>query len=612
MTAFIRITDALRDHGSTVTETGDSKAKAQCPAHVDAKASLSVGPRRDGKGVVIHCHAGCEPPDVMAALGLTMADLFDEPKMRDAWNPTRNYDYPGGRRVHRKPGKDFPQSGNKADKSLFHADRIGDTEIVYVTEGEKDVEMIEAVGGVAACPPMGAGQRNLDRYDWSVLKAKHVIIIQDKDGPGREHAQQLAVILDPIADSVKITEAAAGKDAADHIVADKGLDEFVEIVNPLLAGLKSAADLDGMAFNPLVEHVPSLIVEGFGILAGSPKVGKSWLAVAIALACAQGGIALNGIRVQPRHVLLLALEDGDRRLQSRMRRLNGDQPLPQRLTYLTKVQPGMVAATITAWLKLHRGDENPPLIILDTLGKARPQRKPGEDPYIADYLLGTWIKNTVDSVPGAALVAVHHTRKTGAEDWLDTLSGTQGIAGSADYVLVLTRERKSDEGLLAVTGRDIVENEYAMRVDNGIWRIDGSDLHVAADRAETRREEGRLGDRALEVMAFVNGRFETRAADVAKELGIAQDQAPVYLSRLASKDRIRKLGRGIYGPVSYVPTVRKSDGDVTEITKQTDGSIRDEGKRPRCKHCGEELLHPDSIARGYCAKPECLLKGDNE
>ena len=60
-TAFDRLIDALRDHGSTVKETGQDKATAQCPAHDDSRASLSVGPRRDDKGTVVYCHAGCKP-----------------------------------------------------------------------------------------------------------------------------------------------------------------------------------------------------------------------------------------------------------------------------------------------------------------------------------------------------------------------------------------------------------------------------------------------------------------------------------------------------------------------------------------------------------------------
>lgn len=91
MTAFTRITDALRNIGSNVIENGDSsKAKAQCPAHDDNHESLSVGERKDRKGVVVYCHAGCQTTEIVAALNLTMSDLFDEPKMRDAFNPTRD------------------------------------------------------------------------------------------------------------------------------------------------------------------------------------------------------------------------------------------------------------------------------------------------------------------------------------------------------------------------------------------------------------------------------------------------------------------------------------------------------------------------------------------
>lgn len=324
--------------------------------------------------------------------------------------------------------------------------------------------------------------------------------------------------------------------------------EAAEEVN-LLAGLISAADLDDMVFAPLVEHIPGLLTEGFGILAGSPKIGKSWFAASAALAVAQGGMALGGIRVQPRRVLLLALEDGHRRLQKRMQFLNHDEPLPERLSILTKVRPLVVVPTISEWLMLHADDQ--PLIILDTLGKARPQRRSGEDAYIADYQFGTLMKDIADSTPGCALLAVHHTRKTAAEDWVETVGGSQGITGSADYVLVLTRKRKSEEGLLAVTGRDILENEYSMIAENGRWRLDGSDLDIAAERAEARHETDGLADRSIEVLLFVNSRLETRATDLV-ELSIDAKQAAVYLGRLAKSGRINKLGRGVYAPLGLV------------------------------------------------------------
>ncbi|WP_204806460.1 AAA family ATPase [Mycobacterium riyadhense] len=320
----------------------------------------------------------------------------------------------------------------------------------------------------------------------------------------------------------------------------------------LLSNVMTAADLDTMTFPDLVEHVPHLITEGFGVLAGSPKAGKSWLAAGIALACAHGGMALGCIPLKEhRHVLLLALEDGPRRLQTRMRRLNGDRSLPARLDILTEIAPGTVIPTITEWLNRHRDDDTQPLVILDTLGRARPQRRPGDDPYIADYQLGSRIKATVDAVPGAALVAVHHTRKMGAEDWLDTVSGTQGISGSADYVLVLRRKRKSDEGTLAVTGRDVAENEYAVKTDNGIWTLDGMDILDAAATITTRAEQAqqiRLGTRSLDAMKFVNTRPSTTPPELAEHLKVDSQEAGRQLKRLFDGGYVEKASRGVYVP----------------------------------------------------------------
>lgn len=222
-TAFDRLIDTLRGAGSAVTVNGD-KATAQCPSHDDGRASLSVGPRRDHKGVVLFCHAGCQTNDIVAALGLPMTDLFDDPRMRAAYNGHNVYDYPDGRKVHRKPGKKFHQSGNRQGTSLFHADRItADTSTVYVPEGEKDVLAAESVGAVAVCSAMGAGKAH--KADWSPLRDKHVIIVADKDEAGRRHASQIVDALDG-ARLVRVVEAAVGNDLADHIAAGRSLDEL--------------------------------------------------------------------------------------------------------------------------------------------------------------------------------------------------------------------------------------------------------------------------------------------------------------------------------------------------------------------------------------------------
>jgi 5S rRNA maturation endonuclease (ribonuclease M5) len=213
--AFERLSDHLRAAGMAVRDSGHGKAQAQCPAHDDGRASLSIT-GIDGQ-VLVYCHAGCNTADVLAALNLAARDLFDRPRGAD-------YHYPDGRQVTRTPEKRFWQAGNTKGRSLFRTDFEG-VDVVYVAEGEKDVLALESVGAVATCSAMGAGKA--DKFDWSPLVRKTVIIIADKDEPGRKHASQVSECLADKADSVRIVEAAVGKDAADHIAAGKTLDEFV-------------------------------------------------------------------------------------------------------------------------------------------------------------------------------------------------------------------------------------------------------------------------------------------------------------------------------------------------------------------------------------------------
>ncbi|MGV0618168.1 toprim domain-containing protein [Mycolicibacterium elephantis] len=220
-TAYERLVDALRDHGSIVNDSGHGKAQAQCPAHDDGRASLSVTAIEGS--VLVHCHAGCQTDDVLAAVQLEMRDLFDNRR-------ESVYEYPDGRRVHRTPDKRFFQKGDTKGTALYRADRIGTAETVYLCEGEKDVLAVESVGGAAVCSAMGAGKSH--RFDWTPLRGKHAVIVADKDEPGRKHAAQVAELLDGIAASVAVVEAATGKDAADHIAAGRTLDELVRYTPP--------------------------------------------------------------------------------------------------------------------------------------------------------------------------------------------------------------------------------------------------------------------------------------------------------------------------------------------------------------------------------------------
>jgi hypothetical protein len=332
-------------------------------------------------------------------------------------------------------------------------------------------------------------------------------------------------------------------------LAEDGSDPLAEMFN--------GSWLDGQEFPPLEYVVPGIIPEGFGLLVAPPKAGKSWLVCGIGLGCASGGLALGRISVDKRTVLYLALEDGKRRLQFRSRRLMRGEALPAGIHFILKTKPAEVIPKITAFLQRYRDEK--PLIIVDTLGKARPPRPAGTDMYAWDYAIGTQLKDTIDTVPGASLLVVHHTRKTETSDFVDSVSGSHGIAGSADFILALSRKRQSDEALLSVTGRDVVEGEYALTTNNGHWLLDGEDLRASSAIAFERRDTGALSDRTADALRFVNSRpAGTRPVDLAEYLGITTNDAGTYLRRLESSDRIKKLSRGLYVPMSEVSEVSYS------------------------------------------------------
>jgi hypothetical protein len=345
----------------------------------------------------------------------------------------------------------------------------------------------------------------------------------------------------------------------------------------LLATLRDGAWLDAQVFPPLAYAVPGLVPEGSVLLVGAPKIGKSWLVLAVGLAASEGGKAL-GIEIPKRPVLYAALEDGDRRLQDRCRRLLADAPIPSEFQYLTRIEPGRVGDTIAAWLRWHQ--EPPPLVILDTLGKVLPPARQGETTYQRDYQVGSALKRIVDSYPGATLLVNHHQRKAGAEDFIDAVSGTAGLAGAADTILVLSRDRNEASGLLKVTGRDVAEGEYAVTFKDGaVWEMDGHDLEVAREKAQkvraTTRATAMAGDRMLDVVLYAYEHPDgVRRGDVAKALKLEPNVAGVYLARAVDTGRLQRAERGLYTPVTSVTSLRPEASDVTRNARNTPPEAR--------------------------------------
>jgi hypothetical protein len=225
--------------------------EAKCPAHDDRHASLTVSEGNDGR-VLVRCHAGsgCSLEDIVAAAGTTVGALFVENGTGPNRTIVATYDYEDAEgallfQVVRYESKRFVQ--RRPDGRGGWVWKLGNTRRVlyrlpqllegleagrsiHIAEGEKDVQALEAAGEVATCNPMGAGKWR-DTYS-NVFRGADVVIVRDRDEVGAEHAAQVSESLAGIAASVRIVEAAEGKDAADHLAAGRTVEEFVAAVEP--------------------------------------------------------------------------------------------------------------------------------------------------------------------------------------------------------------------------------------------------------------------------------------------------------------------------------------------------------------------------------------------
>lgn len=270
----------------------------------------------------------------------------------------------------------------------------------------------------------------------------------------------------------------------------------------------TADELMATDFPPIRWAVPGIVAEGLSLLVGAPKLGKSWLGLNIATAIALGGRALGKIPVEQGTALYLALEDPGRRLKDRLRIvLEGADPPPS--LHLHPEWPLLHDGgldLLDRWLTLHPDTR---VVVVDVLARIRGRVSERESVYAADYGQMIGLKEAADK-HGVAVIVVHHARKAGSTDFLDAVSGTAGLAGAADAVMVLTRSRGASDAVLKVTGRDVEEVEHALRLDVGRWLLlDGpaSDYETSESRRKilnaVREAEG-LGPKAIALASGVD------------------------------------------------------------------------------------------------------------
>ena len=242
--------------------------------------------------------------------------------------------------------------------------------------------------------------------------------------------------------------------------------------------------IDGASLMSQPLHPPNFVVDtllsqGLHILAGSPKVGKSWLALWLAVTVAKGEPVWN-MATRQGTTLYLCLEDSVLRIQNRLFEIAEDAP--DSVHFCTECAPiGQgLEKQIKNFSMEHPGTV---LVIIDTLQMVRPIH---DTTYANDYRDLSVLKRLADRL-GLAILLIHHLRKEKAEDVFHRISGTTAISGAVDSSFTLVEERRgSGRAKLTCIGRDIEYRELELeRNADNVWEL-LSDSRTQPERLEER------------------------------------------------------------------------------------------------------------------------------
>lgn len=510
--AVARVLDALQQNGCKPVKNGTGW-KFRCPVHGDKTPSGSLGEGEDGRAL-LNCFAGCGAKAIAEGVGLAVSDLFEVKTERKI---VATYDYqdeagallyqavryvPKDFRQRRPDGKgDWIWNMAKARLVLYRLPAVLETVenggTVYIVEGEKDADAINALEGsgfVATCNVGGAGKWRADYGE--ALRGATVVVIADKDEPGRKHALDVQHHLRGIAASLRVVEAKTGKDAADHLAAGHTLDELVPIetagrVQLIPATFKDITNPEALKEPWLIEgFIPA---NGLTLIAAHYKTGKTFLTYRLILDALFSTIALGSFPI-PRP-LKVQLWQFEMPLDVNLRRFHklarGMQIDPLEIYKAEKA--GRFQAFIQPEISLSNEDDlgqfhdavtsfGPDILIVDSLSEAFT-----DEDFKSSTDVRRMLRRAFKPVAsgGRGVFALHHKRKapaTGkADDSKGAILGSQAFGAAARTIYTLDRvtDDKPDQ-----KGRFVVD-----LAPQGGWDIEGSGttfvVEDSADGKET-------------------------------------------------------------------------------------------------------------------------------
>ena len=302
--------------------------------------------------------------------------------------------------------------------------------------------------------------------------------------------------------------------------------ENVEEVKKGLPKLQSitARDLQDKEFEERYYAVENMIPEGETVIAAPPKTGKSWLMLDMCLQIAKGEKFLN-FDTRKSDTLYLALEDGDNFEQERLNIVLNGQPAPANFHFVfTNVMP-MTEGFLLQLEELLKQLPDVKVVVIDTLQFIKYRLGKQESAYECDYRTGRDLKEFAEKHKLAIVVVTHTTKMIHIEDEMANVSGTNGVTGAADAVIVLGKDKRmAKEAKMFITGRKVRQSMHEIKFDDSVCRWEYIGISEVTDQdqreAEERRQlfedsDIRLG--VIQIASHIEEPWKGRANDVIEE-----------------------------------------------------------------------------------------------
>ena len=445
-------------------------------------------------------------------------------------------------------------SKNLTAKRFYNEDILKDlnpgTELL-VTEGEFDTMKAIQRGWPAIGLP---GIHNYPSNADELLKDHNIAVCFDNDEAGKQGLQRFA---DAVRKDITAVVLKNFKDLTEVLIKydQLNLNDYNQISLHLLkykkvlsskAKLLTAKEIQQLDIPDLQWIVEGLIPEGLTILAGKPKSGKSWFALGISIFICRGAGVLGKFNTSPKGVLYLALEDNHRRIKDRINNILGienDKEAPGNFYIYIEGNgiPKLNEGGIEELQKIINDKPEIKLIIVDTLGRGIKNKGKANNIYQQDYEIGSSLQNFAIQNQ-ISLLIIHHTKKGKEDDVFDEISGSTGLTGAADTMLVIDKK-----GKLYVRGRDIPEAEYQLKFDELTfsWQIID----------EVKQEKNLTAERREIIDLFELYNREMGTGEVAELLGKEKSNISKMLRKLVEDGFLESRRYGRY------QLVRKSDDD---------------------------------------------------